>query len=371
MIDLSERVWIQEISADIDRGGWECRFGVMSDTDAVARWQEVSVFWQPALGGPPGPPRPAFHGWALPQQFEFDLTGAKSTILAQTTDGILRRGWLQGIGFADTGSDLRDHYHQFDTRERMTLGRIIRHILGYYDELGDPPATNPDWVAHTNCVYHPTANPMGWISLDQVELADSARVDRFIVRETTSLWDALRQIADNEFFLLCFDKTDTLHYHPHPMYQSSLPDPVVDIDWAADRPRIDLREPAVRQVKLHAVTDSGATLHAYYPSSPTHVYGEVEEISHLRCNSQSRLNQWAERHYKFLNRPYTVRWTLPGLAGLLFDLMDRVTISYQGTAENGVHINWDHQPFWIHAISVLPQEGFGGISTLTLEAENL
>jgi hypothetical protein len=305
---------------------------------------------------------------------------------AETSDGFLRRGGLQGIGFADTAADPRDHYHQFDSvtggGERMTMGRIVRHILGYYDTLGAPPGTNPDWVAHWNGVHHPTQNPHGWITLDNVETTPfniitnpdgTQRVDRYIVRETDNLWSRLQEIATNEFFYIYFDKTDTLYYTKHPMYLNVIPAVVMDFDedcilapFVAE-PRDTMGVP---QVKLHAVTDAGGTLHAEYPASHNHIYG-APEISRIRCNYQNELDEWCERHYLWLNRDYTVRMSVPGLMGLLFDIWDRVSITYTGTTANGIDIDWTEKKFWISEIVVTPSAGFTGTTAFVLEAENL
>ncbi len=529
--DITDSISITQINASLDRGGWECQFTAMNDTDIAETHQRVTIQLRGAFGSAPGAPRPVFQGYILPEQFSFSRTGSEARFTAQTSDGILRKGWLQGLGLADRDATPRDHYHQWDSvtggvnAERMTMGRIVRHILGYYDNLGVPPATNPDWIAHTNMVYHPTQNPHGWITLDNVETepfdavthpTGSMRVDVYNVRETDNLWERLREIARNEFFEIYFDKQDTLWYQRHPMYLTPLPTPVMtfDEDFCVVPPTVEIRDTDyVKQVRLHAVTDGGDTLHAYYPltniclnpsfednitgwaavggaaltqsnaqfydgayslrivttaavgdgayysanpgaaatlfmasmwvyqaaggasvrlrlrdqtnatstssvavvlapatwtqltvshttganrcndlrlyvettvgaavtlyadaviiSPPSNpVYARTVELSYIRCNDQSTLNEWAERRWKYENRPYTVKWTAPGFCGLLFEILDRVQITYTGTTANGVHIDWTEQKFWISEITVTPSEGFTGTSTFILEAEN-
>jgi len=385
--NISDRVQIQRVNGSVQRGGWQCSFTSMRDTDVVEENQRVMVTWRPALGGPPGVLRTAFDGHTIPSRVEFDRTGSKAAFTAETSDGYLRNGWCQGIGFADMAAVARAHYHQFDSvtggagAQRMTLGRVVRHLLGYYDSLGPPPATCPDWVAHTNLVYHPTENPHGWVDLANVETtpwsagytAGTMRVDRFIVRETENLWSKLQEIAASEFFVIYFDKSNTLYYKRHPMY-GTLPPAVMtfDAEFCLAPPVVEPRESnQVRQVLLASVTDAGATLHAEYPTSPTYVYGKVEELSRLRCNDQAALDYWAQRHYLYLNRDFSVRWTVPGLAGLLFDLLDRVQITYSGTAANGVHYEWEEKKFWVHEIDVIPDNANSGTSTFLLESESM
>jgi hypothetical protein len=615
MEEISGDVRITRINGSVSRGGWECNFTTLSDTDAVEVNQRVAVTWRGAFGSGPGILRPAFDGYVLPTRFQFDAAGSQAEFVAQTSDGYLRRGWVQGIGFAEI--DARTHYHQFsdDATEcpaepmgyDMTMGKLVKHILGYYDECCDlggpqPPwcleynatttdvncgshatldnlptaahlcydgwfqadgwgeanagymiskeivfvggwyvqlnqilggirisiscagvvalsivAFTPDsawhhiavryddagdrkvyialdgvwstayitqnagvgaynsdatgdlhlgndaavaktfdgnlgwqrlssnarftagvdfsppprcimptrdantvalwiyegagntihdyqaatgdrdgtavnhvwdcdcgvWVAHTNMVHHPTANPNGWISLDNVEITpfDAAAnpdgtmaVRRYIVRETDNLWERLKEIAKNEFFVIYFDKTDTLYYMKHPMYRSVVPPPVMTFtkEFSVTPPVVEPRHAKqVRQVRLHAVTDEGDVLHSEYPASPTHVYGKVQEVSRIRCNAQATLDDWCQRYYLWLNREYTVRWPAPGLCGLLFEILDRVSVTYTGTSANGVHVDWSEKKFWIHEITVLPGEGFGGRTEFVLEAESL
>jgi len=80
---------------------------------------------------------------------------------------------------------------------------------------------------------------------------------------------------------------------------------------------------------------------------------------------------WAARHWAYLNREHTVRWTAPGLCGLLFEILDRVSITYTGTSANGVHLDWMEKKFWIQEIDVTPDDQFGGTSTFLLEEENI
>ena len=240
MEDVTTEATITRINGNANRGGWRCEFTALNDSDLFGQWQNIRVPWRSAFGGASGPLRTAFNGWVLPSRLQFDRAVSQARFVAETTDGIYRRGWLQGLGLADVtdeavGYETRENYHQWGNlvagaTPRMTLARIVEHILGYYDNYGVNPATNPDWVAHTNSVYHPTENPHGWITLDNVDFAGSARVNKVNVRETDNLWTRLREIARWEFYEIMFDKTDTLWYAPHPMYDDPLPNPVMTFD---------------------------------------------------------------------------------------------------------------------------------------------
>lgn len=389
MDNISSNIKINEIRGDISEGGWEMRFDVVNDTDLLAANQRIAVQWRPALGDTFGEMRTAFTGFVLPRRITFDGKRSQATYVAQTSNWFLRNGWMQGINFKDTDTDNRENYHQFDSvtgasPERMTMGRIVRHMLGYYDELGSPPASNPDWVSHTNMVYHASQNPDGWIRLDNVTLEPfdvatnpngTMRVDHYIVKETTDMWKSLQDIARNEFFIVGFDKTDTLYYKRHPMFATSLPTPrlVITEEMIINSPVVDIRDGnQIRQLRLHAVTDEGDTLHANYPDlGSLPVQGKKLDISRIRCNDLTTLQQWANYRYKFETRDMTLRIQLPGLCGLLFNLLDRVAITYTGTSANGVHLDWTEKKFWIHEIAVRPDERGSGTSELLLEAENV
>lgn len=389
MADITEYIRINRINADIERGGWQCQFDVMRDTDLLETNQRVDITWRGIFGDtPPGMIRQAFSGYVLPSRHEFNVSASRTSYVAETTDGFLRRGWLQGIGFAEV--DARANYHQFsdddsecpaeDMGYEMTLGKLVKHIMGYYDSCVD---LGPEWIAHTNHVFHPIQNPNGWITLDNVTTdpwsvgnPDGSMVtSAYICRETDNLWSRLVEIARNEFFTIYFDKADHLYYTKHPMYLAgALPTPVMtfDEDFMMGPMIVTPIGPhRARQVILHAVTDEEDTLDSEYPDSPTFVYGRVEERSRVRCNDQDTLDEWAERLYLYMSRDYTVQVTCAGLVGLLFELLDRVQITYTGTTANGVHIDWTEKKFWIHQIDIVPDAAFGGITTFTLEAENV
>lgn len=385
-LNVSDSLVLRHISGNASRGGWEALFSVMSDTDLFSLYQEITFTMDPIFGGVKWPTTLVFHGHAIPKQYSFAHDGSLTELSARTSDAFLESGWLQGVHFVDVDAAGRANYHQFDSVtgavERLTLGRLVRHILGYDDTLGVPPGTNPDWVAHCNLVYDAAHNPHGWIDLDSVEttpwatpgnLDGTARAERYIIRETNNLWSAIRSIATNDHFVAYFDKNNTFHYERNPMFQAVLPAVVMIFTetFCAGRPQVAFRDKRqVDQVKYHAVTDDADTIHANYPSSVTHVYGRTINQSRFRCNDADQLEYWATIRYAWENRPYTVRWPAPGLCGLLFELYDRVGITYTGTDENGVDIDWTNRKFWITDIQVTPGGFLGGNTVFTLEAEH-
>ena len=376
MSDISSNVTVGSLSGDILNGGWKCTLTTMQDTDILERHQGVQVTWRPSLGGNFGSPLPAFSGHVFLHKMRFTGTHAMAEIEACTTDEFLRDSWMQGIHFRDVGAAFRVHFHEDDNAHgNLTLGKIVRHILGYKDAAW--------WVSHTNTVFNGIENKSGWIGIDDVVISafdavanplGSMRTDSYIVEETDNIWRTLQQIAGNEFFTIYFDKLNNLHYKRHPMFQAVLPDPVMVLTAAhlVGAPEVELRPEfgtyaeSGYQIVLHAVTDDGSTLHASVPDSgEMRVQGKRKEISYVRCNAQAALTFWARRLYDYETREYTVRIELPGMSGLLFELLDRVAITYVGTAYTGLDINWTNKMFWIHKIDVTPDK-----SMLTLESEN-
>lgn len=387
MNDVTDLITIKRINGNIDRGGWEMEFTVPNDTDLFRMYQRISLSWMPAFGTSTAASRAGFTGYVMSRRFSFTGKDSISTYLARTSDGFLEKGWLQGISFADIGAASREHYHQFDSvtggGDRMTLGKIVRHLLGYNDELGCTASpAGDDWISHTGMVYHAEKNPDGWIRLTNVVTeawaADnpngSMRVNKYIVEETNNMWATLQQIARNEFFIIGFDKSDTVYYHRHPMFAETLKDVKATFDASViiDAPVVQYRDVLdVSQVRLHAVTDEGNTLHSSYPAADA-VTGTRRrmDISYIRCNNQSTLDDWAKYRYYYETRQFEVTITLPGLCGLLFDLLDRVAITYTGTDANGVHIDWKKKKFWIHDITITPDNTGSGKTELVLHEEN-
>jgi hypothetical protein len=371
MLDITELISIRQISGSISSRGWTCEFESLNDTDLFEENQNIAITWSPYQGKE----RQAFRGYITSRRVSFTGSQSVTRYTANTTNVLLQGGWLQGIYFKDVGATGRANYHEFDNTYHLTMGRMILHILGYMDELAVPDT----WLSHTNVAYHATGNPAGWVDTSGIEdtVFDTAtnpegsmRVDSYIVDETDNLWNTIQGIAANEFFVAYFDKADRIHYRRHPMFALSTPDAVIDFDESMiiGAPEVELRSTDnISQVILHAVTDQASVLHSTYPDLTSVAgAGRRREISHLRCNNQATLDAWANFRYKYLTRDATVTITLPGASGLLFDLLDRVTITYTGTSVNGVHFSWASKAFYVHDIVVEPQ----GNSQLTLEAEN-
>jgi len=121
----------------------------------------------------------------------------------------------------------------------------------------------------------------------------------------------------------------------------------------------------IGQVRLQGSTPGGVQISAKYPTDPT--AGPVIQRSGYKATSTTGMQTVAQRMYLYENRPYSVKMNLPGAMGLLFDLMDRVSITYT-SSDDGV--TWSAEKFWVEGIRVSIRDAFTMDSELTLEAEN-
>jgi hypothetical protein len=343
-----EDVQIQSITADAAKGGWECTLVCFQDTDCIEKWQEVRLpFRFGSSDGWDEDDRDGLVGHALPLGIDYDFLTANARFSIATSHRFLEGMSVQGIGFTEAAAPANSHQIT-----NMRLGHIVEHIL------------------EDHCNISTTTNPEGWVDTSDIDVTNSTRVDRYNFHQTNNAWSALQALARNEFYWIYFSKDNAVHYVGHPMF-GTLPTPVMEFTSAfcSGRPTVNIRAVKnVSQVILKATTDDGAVLTSTYPATPANE-GQPKEMTRIRCNVQARLDTLARREYDWESRTYTVEWPAPGFSGLLFELLDRVSVTYTGTAANGVHIDWTDKKFWIHRMQMAPGEGFTGQTIFTLEEE--
>ncbi len=239
----------------------------------------------------------------------------------------------------------------------MRIGHIIKHILEYH------------------CNISSTVHAEGWVDTTDIDITTSSRINRLNFHATDNMWSALQELARFEFYHLYFSKDNAVHYIPHPMFDAVPPTEVMEFtaDFCVGRPIVtENASKKVSQVTLWATDEDGRIYNSAWPASPSDE-GTPLEMRKVRVGGaapQARLDALVRRVYDWHNRDYTVQWTAPGLCGLLFDLLDRVGVTYDGPTEPaGVHINWSDKKFWVHRIHMLPREGFTGQTTFLLEEE--
>jgi len=349
MTSWLDDVQIQSITADAARGGWEAALVTFQDTDAIEKWQEVRLPFRFGSGsGWDENSRSGLVGHALPLGFDYNFLISNARFSIATSNRFLEGMTVQGIGFTEAGAPANSHQITL-----MRLGHIVEHIL------------------EEHCNISTTTNPEGWVDTSDIDVTASTRVDRYNFRQTNNAWSALQEVGRNEFYYLYFSKDNAVHYVPHPMFSAVLPTPVMEFtaSFCSERPTVNVHAvKKVSQMKLKAVTDDGAVLTSIYPTTPDDE-GQLRELTRIRCNAQARLSVLVRREYDWLRRDYTVQWPAPGFSGLLFELLDRVTVTYTGTTANGVDVDWEKKPFWIHRIEMRPGPAYTGQTIFTLEEE--
>jgi hypothetical protein len=341
---------IQQLDGDIERGGWQIRGVVLNDADAISENERVQVFVRIKADGVwDFNFYRRFVGYALPQNIRRYHDRSEMSFIASTSDAYLKRGRVQGIYFTEEVAPANEHQIA-----NMNSGKIVDHIIDDHTNMG------PN-----------TPSPNGWLDITDIDETNSADLTVLALHEGI-IWERIRQLAENEFYICYCDKEDHFHYIPHPAFDAVLP--AVTMVWTNTFftepleiiPRTDRR---VNQVILKALSDDGSILTSEYPANPAIVapeaYGEKLELTRLRCNTQGQLDTWAERRYQWENRDYAVRVTRAGLAGIMFEVMDRIQLTYSSAVDG---ISWTQKDFFIHKISVsYDQQGRTGRSVFTLE----
>lgn len=336
------------IVGDASVGGWECSASLMNAQGFADYSRRAEVFYMPEGGGIwQDNWLRGLRGFILPKSITFDRGQSRTEVSLATSHVFLENAGLQGIFFASVAVPDPDNPHQ---STQWTLGKIIKHIIEEHTNVAD-------WVDTSGIVTAP---------------ADTTSVNYYTVHESDSIWETVRRIGDNEFYVPYFTKDDNLIYEVHPMFAAALPEPIMELDntYIIGQPRVMYRDD-VRpdQVQLYALTDDGDTLESRYPEN-IGTEGRRHKVSNIRCNSQSRLDQLAAQLYLYLQRQYEVIVTLPGPWGLMMELYDRIELTYSGTATNGVGFVWDQKKFWIDRIEVRRLYTFGAITELRLQEEN-
>jgi hypothetical protein len=345
MTTITQQLLFDSIEGDSETGGWTASCSSLNAQNIAEYGRHVSIYHCPEGGGRWSDDYLlALDGTMFPKSIRWDRGQSATDVVVSTSHAFLQNAGVQGIYFSRQSSPSNPHQ-----MTNLTLGRIVYHIVRYHTNLAD------------------------WVDLSGIDVEGSTAVDVYTVRESNSIWDTLKSIASNEFYVVYFTRTDRLMYRPHPMFDAAPPPPVVTLDRTCiiGQPSIEYRDMVFPdQVQLYALTDTGQILQAFYPSNMG-AEGRRHRVTNIRCNSQSRLNTLASRLYQYLRKRFTLTVTLPGSWGLNLELYDRVAVTYSGTASNGVQFNWNQKKFWITSIRVTRLHQFGAVSEITLEEENL
>jgi hypothetical protein len=350
------------IEADADRGGWLCSGAFANDQADAVYSRRLGLFFRAEGAGVwDVDERVAIQGAIIPQDLVFTHGQSRTSVTVGTADVFLANAGLQGIYFVRDATPANPHQVPL-----LNLGKIVQHIVEQHCNISSTAfIVKDDGTGYT-------ADPVGgWVDTTDIDTLTSTPVDVYTVRESTSIWQTLADIAANEFYVRYMSKDDAFHYKHHPQFDPAPPLPVFTLTRAnmATRPEILYRQDvAVDQVQLYALTDEGQVLQSFWPAA-IGTEGRRLKYTNLRCDTQARLDTLARRAYQWANREFTVKIAIPGALGLALELYDRLSVTYTGTAANGVSIAWASKKFWVQAIRVSRVGRFGAVSELTLEEE--
>lgn len=341
---------IGEISASLQEGGWRASGNVFNDADRLQWYQEAESWYWLYRGGSWEPsPRLGFRGHLLPEEWQKTFQSSTAPLRMFTAQAFLKRLELQGIFFAEAASPANQH--QLNVGD--TYGHIIEHLLGKTGEYG-----------HWNGVIDIWPEGFTRLNIDKTNSTAPGVYDM----KGGNFWSRMQEIAQIEFFLLWVSKNNVINYGPNGMFATTLPDPVMTITSShlLEPLRITPRNTEqVGQIKLYGTTPGGEQISGKYPDDPT--AGPILVESGFMATSNSQMNTVAERKYKYANRDVSVTAILPGAMGLLFEIMDRVAITYTSSADG---VSWSAKKFWIEEIRVAFRDFFNATTTMRLEAEN-
>ena len=362
-IENSTSLILNSIEADAEQGGWRATgFFANDQVEAVYQrrldlyaliegdgsWESDSIL--------------AMRGSMFPQSTRFNIRQSQTQINVATSDAFLNQRGLQGIYFTNTNPVT--HPHEITN---MRLGKIVQHIIEQHCNV-----SSTAFIQNTDGTY--SANLVGgWVDTTDIDTSTSTRVNVFTVRQANSIWQKIKEIADNEFYVRYMTKHDEFVYRQHPAFLTTLQTTTLAIDstMLVGQPEVIFRDNnQVDQVVLAALTDDGEILRSSFPANIA-TDGRKLNITNLRCNEQSRLDQLATRKYSFESRPYDLRLFLPGLWGLYLELYDRITLTYSGTSRNGISLSFSGEPFYIDRIRVNRVGDFAAVTELGLTQENI
>lgn len=362
-IETSTTFILQSIEADGTRGGWQATGSFANDQAEAVFGRRVDIYFTPEGSGVwEDAATLAMRGNILPQSVRFDIRQSGTEFTLPTTDAFLQNAGLQGIYFTDVAVVSSPHEYN-----DLRLGTIVKHIIEQHTNISSTAnVQNADGTF--------SANPVGgWVDTSGIDIIFTTKVDVFTVRQSNSIWQTLKNIAKNEFYVVYMTKEDNFIYEPHPVFAVTIPAVTLEIDdtMMVGQPEIIFRDQVdMDQMVLSALTDSGDILRSVFPANVS-AAGRRQRITNLRCNTQVRLDTLAQRAFSFESRLYDLRLFLAGPWGLFLELFDRIAFTYSGTSRNGVSLSFTQEKFFIDKIRVTRSGSFGALTELVLQQENI
>ena len=343
------------------------------DTDLLAGGDNVRLQGRSFAGFDDMAFREYFNGHVLEDpDYNFDPFTSQAAVQIGTANYRMT-GRLQAIGFTEQGSPANDH----QIAPTMRISSCFTHAI----------------ERHCNFIFDATTMPDGIVTETDIDTADTA-LARFNARGGGNLWQALvNQYSGGEeggvqFYRPYFNRLNKLFSQPAAPFQTSPPASkgTLTKEHLRGRVRVVVRNAKqadlTGQVQITAITASNGSLTGKYPALQPTPGRILLKNTGIYADVQADVDTMAENLYNWLARPYTLSVKVdPGLIlfgddGAGLDLGDKVTVTYDGPAEDaitsaGVSLDLSAQDFWVYKYGVtFDSEGRMAKGTLELEADN-
>jgi hypothetical protein len=364
---------VKSIKGDLRQGGSLVSATIDGDTDLLAAGDNVRLAGKAFADFDDPIFREYFNGHVLEDpDFSFDAFESQAGVQIGTANYLMTER-LQAIGFTEQGSPANDH----QIAPTMRISSCFSHIV----------------ERHCNFIFNATTMPDGIITETDIDTSDTA-LALFNVRGGPNFWQALvNQVSGGEeggvqFYRPFFNRLNKLFSLPAVAFQTSPPASkgTLTKEHLRGKVRAIIRTGKLAdmtgQVQLAAVQSANSVLTSKFPALLPTRGRIVVKNSGVFADVQARVDTLAQNLYDWLNRPYTLTIEVdPGLIlfgddGQGLDLGDKVTVTYDGPAEDaitgaGVHLNLSAQDFWVYKYgATFDSQGRMAKGTLELEADN-
>jgi len=364
---------INQIRGDLRQGGTLASGTIDGDTDLLVSGDNVRLIGKAFADTDDPVFREYFNGHVLEDpDYTFGPFTSKASVQIGTANYLMTER-LQAIGFTEQITPVSDH----EISPTMQISSCFSHIV----------------QRHCNFIFNATTMPDGIITETDIDTSDTA-LARFNVRGGSNFWQALvNQVSGGEeggiqFYRPYFNRANKLFYQPAAPFLASPPTSkgTLTKEHLRGQVRVIIRTGKLAdmtgQVQLTAVQSSNSVLTSKYPAAQPTRGRILVKNSGIFADAQADVDTMAQNLYNWLNRPYTLMVEVdPGLIlfgddGAGLDLGDKVTVTYDGPAEDaitgaGVSLDLSAQDFWVYKYGVtFDSEGRMAKGTLELEADN-
>ena len=364
---------VKSIRGDLRQGGSLVAGTIDGNTDLLAGGDNVRLTGKAFADTDDPTFREYFNGHVLEDpDYNFDAFSSRASVQIGTANYLMTER-LQAIGYTEQGSPANDH----QIAPTMRISSCFTHAI----------------ERHCNFIFDATTMPNGIVAETDIDTADTA-LARFNARGGLNFWQVLiNQYSGGEeggvqFYRPYFNRLNKLFYQPAVAFQPSPPASkgTLTKQHLRGKVRVIVRNAKLAdltgQVQITAVQSANSVLTSKFPALQPTRGRIVVKNSGIWADVQADVDTMAENLYNWLNRPYTLSVEVdPGLIifgddGAGLDLGDKITVTYDGTAEDaitgaGVSLDLSAQDFWVYKYGVaFDSEGRMAKGTLELEADS-